>query len=80
MDALLEHGAQFGCVVVVMHGDRDALFPVAIPTALYGLLPDAELCVLPRTGHTPVRERPEWFTPITLDFLRRRADHAEPSR
>lgn len=59
---------------LVMHGDRDALFPVAIPTALYGLLPDAELCILPRTGHTPVRERPEWFAPIALDFLQRRAN------
>ena len=60
---------------LVMHGDRDQLFPVAIPTTLYGLLPDAELCILPRTGHTPVRERPEWFTPITLDFLQRRASY-----
>ena len=45
---------------LVIHGDRDPFFPVAVPTALYGLLPDAELCILPRCGHTPVRERPEW--------------------
>jgi pimeloyl-ACP methyl ester carboxylesterase len=64
---------------LIMHGDRDPLFPIAVPTALYSLLPYAELCILPRTGHTPVRERPEWFTSITLDFLQRRANFGEPS-
>lgn len=57
---------------LIIHGDRDFHFPVAIPTGLYGLLPDAELCILPHTGHgTPV-ERPDWFNSIVLDFLARR--------
>jgi pimeloyl-ACP methyl ester carboxylesterase len=57
---------------LIVHGDRDHFFPVAIPTTLYGLLPDAELCILPSTGHVPPMERPDWFNPITLDFLHRR--------
>jgi pimeloyl-ACP methyl ester carboxylesterase len=64
---------------LVIHGDRDRFFPVAVPITLYGLLPDAELCILPRTGHTPVGERPEWFTPIALDFLQRRAIYERPA-
>ena len=60
---------------LIIHGDRDPLFPVAVPTALYGLLPDAELCILPRAGHTPEREHPGWFRAIVLDFLERRADY-----
>jgi pimeloyl-ACP methyl ester carboxylesterase len=57
---------------LIIHGDRDPLFPIAVPTTLYGLLPDAELCILPRTGHMPPVERPEWFNAIALEFLARR--------
>ncbi len=58
--------------VLIVHGDRDRFFPVAVPTALYDLLPDAALCILPQTGHNPPVEQPDWFNPITLDFLDRR--------
>jgi 3-oxoadipate enol-lactonase len=58
--------------VLIMHGDRDFFFPVAVPSGLYGLLPDAELCILPRTGHVPPIERPDWFNSIVREFLARR--------
>jgi pimeloyl-ACP methyl ester carboxylesterase len=58
--------------VLIVHGDRDSLFPLEVPTTLYGLLPNAELCVLPNTGHFPPWERPAWFNTIVLDFLSRR--------
>ena len=58
--------------VLIVHGDRDALFPVDVPTALYRLLPNAELCLLPNTGHAPPAEHPDWFNAIVLDFLARR--------
>jgi pimeloyl-ACP methyl ester carboxylesterase len=58
--------------VLIVHGDRDDFFPVTVPTELYRLLPHAELCILPHTGHGPSVERPEWFNPIVLDFLARR--------
>ncbi len=61
---------------LIVHGDRDPHFPVAVPVALHGLLPDAELCILPATGHMPSAERPAWFNPIVLDFLARRLDNA----
>lgn len=63
---------------LIVHGDRDPLFPVAIATGLYEILPDAELCILPNSGHTPDDDRPEWFASITLDFLQRRAGYAPP--
>jgi pimeloyl-ACP methyl ester carboxylesterase len=40
--------------VLIVHGDRDPLFPVDVPTGLYRLLPNAELCLLPNTGHVPL--------------------------
>lgn len=74
-DDLPEEGALRGIAAstLIVHGDRDWQYPVAIPTTLYGLLPDAELCILPTTGHVPPQERPEWFNAVTLDFLQRRS-------
>ncbi|HEX5503195.1 MAG TPA: alpha/beta hydrolase [Thermomicrobiales bacterium] len=68
---------------LIVHGDRDHFFPVQVPTDLYGYLPDAELCILPRTDHGPPAERPEWFNAIVRDFLARRydgEDQGEPAR
>jgi len=59
---------------LILHGDRDRFFPVQVPTELYRLLPDADLCILPMTGHGPPTERVEWFNAIVLDFLDRRVD------
>lgn len=58
--------------VLIVHGDRDPALPLDIPTSLYTLLPDAELCLLPNTGHNPPAEQPAWFNAIALDFLTRR--------
>lgn len=57
---------------LIVHGDRDPMFPIDVPTGLYRLLPNAELCILPNTGHHPPREQPGSFNTITLDFLARR--------
>ena len=56
---------------LIVHGDRDRYFPVAVPVELYRLLPAAELCLLPRTAHVPPVEHSEWVNPIVLDFLAR---------
>jgi pimeloyl-ACP methyl ester carboxylesterase len=57
---------------LILHGDRDRFFPAEMPVELYRLLPDAELCILPNTGHGIPAERPELLTTLTLDFLSRR--------
>lgn len=56
---------------LIVHGDRDRFFPVDVPTDLYRRLPNAELAVLPNTGHGVPSERPEWLTRLALDFLTR---------
>ena len=52
---------------------RERLLPVEVPVGLYRLLPDAEICLMPNTGHAAQRERLDWFNAIVLDFLARRA-------
>jgi pimeloyl-ACP methyl ester carboxylesterase len=68
----VEELRRIGVPVLLVHGDRDHLFPVEKPMELYRLLPNAELCVLPNTDHFAPEQRPDWFNAITLDFLARR--------
>jgi pimeloyl-ACP methyl ester carboxylesterase len=70
---------QVAAPVLIVHGDRDRFFPVEMPAELYRLLPGAELCVLPNTGHTPPQECPAWFNDIALDFLVRHYPGSAPS-
>jgi pimeloyl-ACP methyl ester carboxylesterase len=58
---------------LIVHGDRDRFFPVEVPVGLYRLLPNAELCLFPQTGHVPPAERPDWFNQVVLDFLARQS-------
>jgi pimeloyl-ACP methyl ester carboxylesterase len=60
--------------VLVSHGDRDRFFPVHIPVAMYGAMPNAELCILPATGHSLPVEHPDLFVSLTLQFLERQRD------
>lgn len=57
--------------------ERAFFFPVSVPADLHRLLPDAEPCILPNTGHVPPAERLARFNAIVLDFLARR-DHEAP--
>ena len=38
---------------LIIHGDRDEFFPVAIPVAMYGAIPKAALWIVPRGDHSP---------------------------
>lgn len=60
---------------LIVHGDHDPFFPLEMPLELYRLLPNAEFCVLPNTGHAPPEEHPGWFNDITLDYLSRHYIH-----
>jgi pimeloyl-ACP methyl ester carboxylesterase len=63
---------------LIIHGDRDWFFPVAVPVALYGLIPASELCILPNAGHGHLHSHAEWWRSIVLDFLQRRAPFDVP--
>jgi pimeloyl-ACP methyl ester carboxylesterase len=57
---------------LIVHGDRDAFFPVSIPVEEYEAIPDSYLWIVPNGGHVPLlgpeRER-TFFTEVVLDFL-----------
>jgi pimeloyl-ACP methyl ester carboxylesterase len=56
---------------LVVHGDHDAAIPVAAAVETYDALPDAELLVLPRTGHAANLERPAEVNAAIRDLMRR---------
>ncbi|MFS2032426.1 alpha/beta fold hydrolase [Polaromonas sp. CT11-55] len=54
---------------LVVHGDRDAFFPVEIPVSLYRSIPDAELWIIPGGDHVPIYDSTVPFTSTALRFL-----------
>ena len=61
------------CPVLVLYGDRDPFFPVRVPVTMYQSLPNAELCILPNTGHFLPKEAPDLFLAVVKGFLERNA-------
>lgn len=55
---------------LVVHGDRDAIFPVEIAVGMYRAIPESELWIIPDGSHLPVYgRRAEAFVDTVLGFL-----------
>lgn len=61
--------ARIRCPALVCHGDRDQIQQLDEAVHLYRSLPNARLCVVPGSGHSVQRERPELFLAVLEDFL-----------
>ena len=56
---------------LIVFGDRDPLYPVALATELYAAIPRAWLWIVPNGGHGPVfRDHAPRFVDTALAFLR----------
>lgn len=47
-----DHLATITAETQIIHGDRDARFPIEIPLSLYQAIPNASLLILPNTGYS----------------------------
>ena len=57
---------------LIVHGDRDRLFPVEIPFEMYRGIPHSELWIVPGGDHVPIRgDREPEFLRVTREFLNR---------
>ena len=55
---------------LIVHGDRDPLYPVALAMELYAAIPDSHLWVIPNGGHGPIfGEMAAPFARTALAFL-----------
>jgi pimeloyl-ACP methyl ester carboxylesterase len=56
--------------VLIIWGDKDAVFPPQVGRDLQKSIPGSALEVIPDAGHLPQWERPELVNPLILKFLR----------
>ena len=62
--------ARIKASTLIVHGDRDEFFPVAIPVAMYGAIPKAELWIVPGGDHSPTAgAEPAQFAKTIEAFL-----------
>lgn len=54
---------------LIVHGDRDAFFPVNIPVEMYRSMPHSALWIIPNGGHVPIYDPRVPFVTTALDFL-----------
>ena len=57
--------------MLITIGDRDQIIPVEHSAAMYRLVPNAELAVLPNADHSLPRTKVKPFADILLEFLKR---------
>ncbi len=57
---------------LVMHGERDAMAPISNARLLADRIPDAELCIVPGSGHAYMLERPQESFELLTAWLDRR--------
>jgi non-heme chloroperoxidase len=62
--------ARIGIPMLILSGDRDAVFTRGARQALIAQLPQARSAVYPETGHAPHWERPDRFARDLAAFLR----------
>jgi len=55
---------------LIVHGDRDEFFPVAIPVEMYNAIPGSQLWIVPKGDHVPIYDaRTPEFLRIARQFL-----------
>lgn len=63
---------QFRFPVLAISGATDSVVPVAQAIALSDVVPDSEIALVPRAGHSPMWEMPDAWARQVLEFLARR--------
>lgn len=55
---------------LIIHGDRDEFFPVAIPVEMYNAIPGSQLWIVPNGDHVPIYDaRTPEFLRVARQFL-----------
>jgi pimeloyl-ACP methyl ester carboxylesterase len=62
---------------LIVHGDRDPLYPVQLATEMYTAIPRSYLWIIPNGGHGPIfGDMASRFVETSLTFLRSDWEHA----
>ncbi len=61
---------------LIVQGDRDVFFPVALPVEMYRAIPGSALWIVPQGGHVPIfGPRLDEFESIAAEFLKGGGQH-----
>lgn len=63
--------ARIEAPILILDGEEDEVIEIGHTRTLADLIPTAELCLIPGTGHMAPWEKPAEFNRIVLDFLAR---------
>ena len=63
--------AEIRIPTLVITGDNDLVVATADSVTVAGIIPGAELVVIPQTGHLPNEESPAEFAKAVVDFIKR---------
>ena len=55
---------------LIVHGDRDPLYPVRMVMEMHSAIPGSHLWIVPNGGHGPIFDRADHFAETALAFLR----------
>jgi 3-oxoadipate enol-lactonase len=66
----LADAASVQCPALVVTGEHDGTFPVALSVELWEALPKGQLSIIPDCGHIPQLECPDEYTRILQRFIR----------
>lgn len=62
--------AELGLPMLILHGEMDMCFPLAVAKRLHAAIPRSELVVIPRAGHMAHIEATEAWNAAVLGFVR----------
>lgn len=69
----LPHLSRVKCPALIVAGDRDLTVSMAVKKEMHRGLPQAELVIVPDSGHATPIDQPEKFNEILLGFLQSQA-------
>lgn len=70
---LLRHASELRRPTLLVVGRHDPQTPVHVSTALNERIPESQLTIFERSGHSPFLEEPERFAQVLTAFLRQAA-------
>jgi pimeloyl-ACP methyl ester carboxylesterase len=63
------HISQVGAPTLVLWGQNDGFFPLAVGEELHRSIPGSRFALIPHAGHLPMWEQPDLVNRLILDFL-----------
>ncbi len=66
---VMDRLGEIRCPTLIIHGEKDSLVPIAAAREAAQRIPDARLEVVQGAGHWPMRERPQEFNRLLIEFF-----------